>query len=212
MNRTVFLVDGFNLYHSVKDAQFNLGGSGTKWLDLHRFCQSYLQIIGSDSQLTSVYYFSALAEHLETTKADVTKRHRLYLDCLRDTGVIVELARFKKKMVWCNKCKRRHTQYEEKETDVAIAVKLIELFVSNECDTAVIITGDTDISPAIRALKRMFPEANVCFAFPYGRRNRELSHLVKLSIQITKEAYKSHQLPDPFVCTDGRKITKPVDW
>ena len=92
MNRTVFLVDGFNLYHSVKDAQFDLGGSGTKWLDLHHLCQSYLQIIGSDAQLTSVYYFSALAEHLEATKADVTERHRLYLDCLRETGVIVELA------------------------------------------------------------------------------------------------------------------------
>jgi len=36
MNRTIFLVDGFNLYHSLIDAQRDSGGSSAKWLDLKK--------------------------------------------------------------------------------------------------------------------------------------------------------------------------------
>jgi hypothetical protein len=36
MNRTIFLVDGFNLYHSLRAASDDLGGVSTKWLDLPR--------------------------------------------------------------------------------------------------------------------------------------------------------------------------------
>ncbi|HYU24000.1 MAG TPA: hypothetical protein VEO74_02270 [Thermoanaerobaculia bacterium] len=38
MNRTTFIVDGFNLYHPVEDAarQLGLGSRGKKWLDLEK--------------------------------------------------------------------------------------------------------------------------------------------------------------------------------
>ena len=84
MNRTTFIVDGFNLYHSVCQASQALGlaGSGVKWLDLHGLCRSYLSLIGGGAQLERVYYFSALATHLEPAKPNLTIRHRAYLECL----------------------------------------------------------------------------------------------------------------------------------
>jgi uncharacterized LabA/DUF88 family protein len=53
--------------------------------------------------------------------------------------------RFKEETVYCNLCKRHIKKHEEKETDVSIAVKILESFSLNECDLAVVITGDTDL-------------------------------------------------------------------
>lgn len=69
-NRTAFIIDGFNLYHSVRQASHDLGlgEKGTKWLDIRALCSSYLHVIGGAAQLANIYYFSALATHLEATK------------------------------------------------------------------------------------------------------------------------------------------------
>lgn len=57
MNRTVFLIDGFNLYHSLRDASRDLHGVQTKWLDLRALCESYLATVGNNAQCTDIYYF-----------------------------------------------------------------------------------------------------------------------------------------------------------
>lgn len=158
MNRVAFLVDGFNLYHSARQASRELGGASTKWLDIRSLCVEKLSVIGRDAALDSIHYFSALALHLNPTNPGVTIRHETYLECLRDSGVEVALARFKPKTVVCPNCGTRITRHEEKETDVAIAVKLMELFYADSCDTAVILTGDTDIAPAVRTIQRVFPQ------------------------------------------------------
>jgi hypothetical protein len=44
-NRTAFIIDGFNLYHSVVDAGEHLDVS-TKWLDISALCDSYLYRVG----------------------------------------------------------------------------------------------------------------------------------------------------------------------
>jgi len=171
MDLVTFLVDGFNVYHSVRTAGKILSLS-TKWLDIKRLCSSYLHLvakaIGSKTQLANIYYFSALATHIEAVDPDVTARHRRFIKCLEDTGVIVELSRFKPRQVKCPepKCGKVFFKHEEKETDVAIAVKLLEVFLRNECDTAVLVTGDTDLAPAVRTALSLFPNKRVLFAFP----------------------------------------------
>ena len=77
MTRTAFLVGGFNLHHSLKDASFHLGlrGAGTRWLDPRSFSSSFLHIVGGGAQISRIYYFSALAKNWEATRPDVTARH-----------------------------------------------------------------------------------------------------------------------------------------
>jgi len=214
MNRTTFIVDGFNLYHSVCDASRALGlaGSGVKWLNLRKLCESYLSLIGGPAQLERIYYFSALATHLEAAKPALTLRHRAYLECLEDTGVVVELSRFKMKDIACRQCGYKFQRAEEKETDVALAAKLLEILHKDECDTAVLITGDTDIAPAVRTASALFPLKRVCFAFPFGRKNKELAKLVSTSFRISKEAYASHQFTDSVSLKSGKVISKPAKW
>lgn len=55
MNRVTFLVDGFNLYHSVKEAQRDMNGVSTKWLNIRALCQSYIHHFGKDAQLGEIY-------------------------------------------------------------------------------------------------------------------------------------------------------------
>lgn len=102
--------------------------------------------------------------------------------------------------------------YEEKETDVAIAVKLLEIFVKDVCDTAVLVTGDTDLAPAVRTANQLFSGKKIIFAFPYKRKNQELAKLAPDSFEIKKKQYVKHQFDDPFVLSDGTAIHKPAKW
>jgi len=215
MKSACFLIDGFNLYHSTREAAYRFQAS-TKWLDKKGLCESYLanisNTIGDKVTLKKVYYFSALAEHREAFDPDVTKRHKDLIKCLEDTGVDVELNRFKPKDITCPNCKKRFKKYEEKETDVSIALKLIEVFINGECDLVVIMSGDTDLSPAIKTAQRLFPSKRALFAFPFRRKNRELLKLAPGSFKINGKQYIKHQFPNPYQLSNGKEIFKPISW
>ena len=140
------------------------------------------------------------------------ERHRLYMRALRESGVNVELGRFKKKHVYCPKCGETFIGHEEKETDVAIAVRLFEVCLSDEAETIVLMTGDTDLAPAVRSCRRLFPDKLIFFAFPYRRANAELAGLAPESVAIKIRSCRRHQFPDPLVLSDGSELHKPANW
>lgn len=212
MNRVSFLVDGFNVYHSAKEARADLMGASTLWLDLRTLLSSYLSIFGKDAVLEDIYYFSALAKHIDSTRPGTTRKHENYIDCLRSTGVKIRLGRFKYKTVWCRGCRTNNVHYEEKETDVALSLKIMELFHLDACDTVVLMTGDTDLAPAVRMAADVFPAKTICFGFPYKRKNKELNSITSKSFLIRKERYAANQFEDPFTGVAGRTIPKPPNW
>jgi hypothetical protein len=207
-NRVCFLVDGFNVYHSVVAALQRNRGQSLKWLDLAGLCASYMSSFGRDATLERIFYFSAPA-HFSRGKAE---RHATYVEVLQNSGLAVQLGRFKEKDVRCPHCKASFKRHEEKETDVAIAVKMLELLHIDACDTIALMTGDTDIAPAIRTAKTIFPDKQVWMIFPFERVNEELRQLVRGHIKIKAKAYASHQLPNPVRTADARLIWKPAGW
>ncbi|MFA5403662.1 MAG: NYN domain-containing protein, partial [Ignavibacteria bacterium] len=120
--------------------------------------------------------------------------------------------RFKEKNVFCHKCKSNIIKHEEKETDVAISIKMFEILYKNECDAVVIMTGDTDITPAIKTSKVLFPEKKIISCFPFKRNNKELESITDFSFNINKDLYLKFQLPDPYIKKDGTPIYKPSKW
>uniref|UniRef100_Q3AP07 NYN domain-containing protein n=1 Tax=Chlorobium chlorochromatii (strain CaD3) TaxID=340177 RepID=Q3AP07_CHLCH len=212
MNRVVFIVDGFNLYHSLKAAQAVQRPASTKWLDLCSLFSSQLYHFGKDAVLHKVFYISALAVHLEASNPNLTKRHQAYIKCLQANGVITLLNRFKRKDVFCKLCKRSFYKYEEKETDVMLATTLFEQLATDNCDTVVLVTGDTDLAPAIRSGQKLFPHKLILFAFPYGTKTTELKTLAPASFTLSSAAYAKHQFPNPFILSDGTTIPKPIKW
>ena len=213
MNRTVFLVDGFNLYHSLIDAQKDSGGKSAKWLNLKQLCSSYLHnaahASSSRAEIENIYYFSASPTH---RNEDKIVRHSLYMRCLRASGINIQLGRFKQKTVHCSRCNRDFIAHEEKETDVAIAVKLFEICHLDQCDTVILMTGDTDLSPAVVTCKRLFPSKLIFFAFPYKRSNTELAKIAPESFSIKLRSCRNCQFPDPYILSDGTHLRKPAMW
>lgn len=212
MNRVSFIIDGFNLYHSLKNAQHVLGNVSTRWLNITSLCTSQLYHFGRDAEICEVYYISAYAKHLEGSKPDVTKRHQDYVECLQGTGVIAVMNRFKRKDVRCRYCNRSFSKFEEKETDVMIATKLFELLHTDSCDTAVLVTGDTDLAPAIRTGSLLFPLKKIVFAFPFGTKTKELSNIAPGSFTLGAAEYAKHQFAETVTLHSGKIITKPLRW
>lgn len=207
-NRVCFLVDGFNVYHSVCEAQRTIKGASMKWLDMRGLCESYLSSIGNGATLQKVFYFSAFMDWIP----DKAARHQTYVAALRTTGVEVQLHRFKEKEVWCKTCKQTHVHHEEKETDVAIAVKLMELLSVDACDTVVLVTGDTDLAPAIRTAKTLWTSKRIWTVFPFGRHNAELKLLAHGWLKVKAKRYVSYQLPNPVKVSDTELLWKPTTW
>lgn len=213
MNKVVFLIDGFNVYHSLVDAQRDAKGSPTKWLNLKNLCTSYLpivrQISNEKASLEQIYYFSAPPNYSYKKRID---RYNLYIKCLKEHGIITELARFKAKDTFCPNCKSYFVKHEEKETDVAIATRLFEVCKKDEADTIILMTGDTDLSPAVISCKKLYPDKYIFFAFPYKRTNVELAKISPESFSIKLRSYRHNQFPDPLKLPNDTVIQKPVKW
>jgi uncharacterized LabA/DUF88 family protein len=214
MNRTVVLVDGFNLYGSLNSLS-RKNGRGYKWLDLNSFFNSYKHLISPDCEINNIYFFTALQDYLAKDKPDTIKRHKDYLKCLEDSGVLVKKGRFKiKKVKYHNsECKVCLYKHEEKETDVSIAIKMFELFHSNKCDTCIIVSGDSDLIPAIKTCKTCFPAKKIIVFFPFCRSiSKELKKISDRSIKISGNNYLKHQFTNPYSFSNGSTIAKPSNW
>lgn len=212
-DRTIFLIDGFNLYASLCEARDDLERtgqpSGTKWLDLYGLCRTFLPLFQPPATLTEVVYFTALVPWSQEKRL----RHEWYIECLKKTGVKVRKGRFKKKSIVCQaRCRQTFQTHEEKETDVAIGVALLTLFFENRCDTAVLLSGDSDYVPALQEARRLFPSKRIRCVFPFHRKSDDLARCAHGAFSISRDSYVKHQLPDPFPLTPTRSISKPVDW
>ncbi len=213
MLKCSFFVDGFNLYHSLVDAQVVLAGKTTKWLDLPKLCKAYLPQIrrhlDEDTDLGSIYFFSAPPKQSDVGKQ---KRHELYMQCLSALGVIVLDGRFKPKDVTCKLCRRTYVKYEEKETDVAIAVEVLRQMHYSSMDVMVLFSGDSDLVPLLKACKEMYPNIPSFSIFPFKRKSKDLDKHVRASFKIKAKTYSTHQLPDPVDLPGSRSIPKPDSW
>lgn len=155
--RVISFIDGFNLYHAID----NLNRPELKWVNLKSLSQVYLK--SRSEELTDVFYFSAIAEHVSES---VQKMQKAYLMALELNGIKPILGNFKKKVRRCSRCQYNWIGHEEKETDVNIALFLLDLAYQNAFDRAIIISNDSDLAPAIRMIRKRFPEKRVTTAVP----------------------------------------------
>jgi uncharacterized LabA/DUF88 family protein len=210
--RAVFFIDGFNLYHSVKEAEKQLPSAQLKWLDLPSLCADYLHQIGGGAELASVHYFTAYAEHLRERNPERIIRHKAFVRALTARRVHAHISKFSRKRVWSDEIDRWVRAHEEKETDVAIACEVLGMAMDDELDIAVLITGDSDFAPVAETFQRRFSNKRILFALPFARGTKRLKQLCPDSFSISKEAYAKHQLPDEVPLPSGKTVTIPQDW
>jgi uncharacterized LabA/DUF88 family protein len=157
--RAAAFIDGFNLYHAVDDSR----QSQFKWLDLCALIEVFVP--ASQFDLVAVYYFSAYA----TWRANAYKRHREYVKALQANGVTPVMGQFKKKSRTCFSCGAKWETHEEKETDVNIALYMLDGAYRDEYDRALLVSADSDLAPAVQMVKSRFPNKSVKILTPIGR-------------------------------------------
>lgn len=210
--RVSFLVDGFNLYHSLRQAEAKRKDGGYRWLDLRSLFGSYLENIDRQAFLGEIVYFSALATHLQPSSPGTVERHRTYIKALRATGVQVELGQFKRSSRPCRACGALNPRHEEKETDVAIGATLVERAATGACDAVFLVSGDSDLVPAVRIAKRIAPGLRIGALFPFARTSGQLKQAVDQAFQIKAQRYRRNQLPDLVIAGGRSPIHRPSEW
>jgi uncharacterized LabA/DUF88 family protein len=162
-------------------------------------------------ELVGIHYFTAYPTWDEPKRL----RHQTYIKAISSRGVEYTLGEFKPKWVDCRAtCKQPFDMKEEKQTDVNIAVKMIE--IANEYDTLILVTADSDQVPAVRLIRKLYPEKRIFVLPPIGRNSKEL---VRASggnrLIMTEDHLRKALLPNPVnVVKDGKttQIWKPATW
>jgi uncharacterized LabA/DUF88 family protein len=200
--RVAAYVDGFNLYNGLKDKH----GRKYLWPDLQALAASLLL---PDQTLVAVGYFSARVRGEASAH-----RQGIYLDALDAHCPLVEIreGRFQEKRRTCRRCGTVHRSYEEKETDVSIAIALLEDAVLDRYDTAMVISADSDLCPAVRSVRRIAPAKRVIAAFPPHRVSVELGRTAHGSFTVPDSKIRKNLLPEAVPGANGVILTRPKHW
>ena len=197
--RVSVYVDGFNLYHAIDD----LRDDSLKWLCLRRLSES---IIRGDEELRAVKYFSAFA----TWIPDAMLRHRAYVEALKCEGVKFIEGNFKKKFLKCKVCGAQYQTHEEKETDVNIAIHLIQDTFHDTFDRAIVISADTDMASAIAIARQLSGTKQIDVVCPPGRFARARS--LKPLFELPRGKIKAARLDEKYVTSPGATVNVPTKY
>lgn len=200
-------LDGFNFYYGA------VRGTSDKWLNIQRLCERLRQ----DDDIQTIKYFTAIVNG--PTQANQLVYLRALETCPK---VHIVLGKFKNKNLTCRVASctysgpRRYVAAEEKRTDVSIAVHLVDDAYQDAADRFVVISGDSDLVPALNVTKLRFPEKQLIVYVP--TRNTARGAAVELRSAADKNrTFPLALLPRcqfPVTLPDGHggTITKPSAW
>lgn len=145
MQKVSIFIDGYNLYHAIN----NLKKPHLKWVNLNNLSQEFAKS-ANGFEIIKVKFFTAPPIH---KSLKIQNRYSDYTKALKHYGVDIIEGKFKKKI---STHKDDNNQlftkitHEEKESDVNIALAILEDAFEKISDKILVITNDSDISPAIR--------------------------------------------------------------
>ena len=199
--RVIAYIDGFNLFYGLKSSKM----SQCKWLDLRKLIAALLI---EHQVLVAVKYFTS------PVKNDSSKQMRqsTYLSALEHSGVTVVYGHFKSISATCTACSHRWNETKEKMTDVNIATEMITDAFQNQFDLALLISGDSDLVPPIKAIRRYFTTKKVLAVFPPERHSNELKETANASLNLRRKTIQNAQFPSRIILANGFVLKAPEGW
>ena len=97
-------------------------------------------------------------------------------------------------------------------TDVNIAVEMVTDCSRNCCDVVLLLSGDSDLVPPIRTIKKEYQPKKVIVGFPPQRKSKELGSVADASFIIGKQKFRNSVFPDPVVDSRGHALCCPTSW
>jgi uncharacterized LabA/DUF88 family protein len=204
---SIVYVDGFNLYYGL------LRPKAYKWFDLVRCFTSIRQ----DDSIQKIKYFTA-----KVTGSPSYNRQDVYLKAL-STSPLIEIVYgvFKHKDIYCkvSSCSsshRKYSTYEEKRTDVNIAVHMLQDAYKNNCERIVLVSGDSDLVPSLEFIKRDFHSIETIVYIPAVNKKRgaavELRTAADKNFTFGFNYIQPFLLSDPVISPSGNTFAKPSGW
>ena len=201
-HRVFAYVDGFNLYFGLRAAKLDQ----FRWLDIARLAQNLLL---PTQHLEKVHYFTAL---VRGPNKDKRRRQRDWIDAMQSRELVtVTYGRYLKKDGECHQCGNRWDRWEEKMTDVNIATQLVVDAFHDRFDTALLLSGDSDLANAVRVVQEETGK-RVVAAFPPKRESYDLKQVCDASFRINRTVIGKSLLPDTVTLGGGRTVTRPSNW
>lgn len=200
-------IDGFNLYYGV------LKGTAHRWLDLEKMCQVYLP----GHTINRIRYFTAKVTPTPNDP-DIGNRQQVYLRALRTLpSVSIHEGHFLRHNV-----RMAHAypppntveviKTEEKGSDVNLATYLLADAFRNDASRFVVVTSDSDFLAPLTLVRKELGK-DVGILKPSARPSHGLNRCSpSFTKTIRKGALTACQLPDPVVCMDGTRLSKPSTW
>jgi hypothetical protein len=172
-------------------------------------------------QVEVVRNFTAIVKDEPASSANQTD----YLDAMRaysGNRIDIRVGRFKPKTIdRCKVCRREflcscpttYLSYEEKETDVALGVAMVEDAAARVGDLTLLASADSDLMPAVASVKRIDPNRPVYVAMPPSRSPRVVRFQGVGWFLIREAALAAAQLPSRVVDpATARQYARPAKW
>jgi uncharacterized LabA/DUF88 family protein len=208
-------VDGFNLYHALdwfnggKTEDENHKYRRYKWISLRELAKCF---IGGNEELVGVDLFTTIP----TSDVGKQMRHRCFIRAQECFGVTVTHGAFREKQVRCEAlCKSGFTIRIEKQTDVNIALKMLDLAYRDTFDKAILISGDTDLIPAVNLIRQRWPTKHIVAALPIGRRGTglDMRHACNSEIKMNESHLQRSLMPEQVIDEkNGVRVNRPIEY
>lgn len=203
--RVAVYVDGLNLYYGLRSR----GWHRYYWLDLLRLAEHLLR---HGQRLVIVRYFTARVEY-QAHDPQRYARQDTYLKALETLPYLtIQYGHHLPKNVTCQRCGATWTTFEEKMTDVNIAVALLRDAQADVFDTAIVISADSDLTGPLETVLQSNPEKRVVVAFPPNRASKRLRSVATASFTLGRKLISDSQLPSEVIDENGYTLQKPSRW
>ena len=204
-NRVISYIDGFNLYYGLKSK----GWKKYYWLDLVSLSKALLK---SQQTLEHCHYFTARISN-SSSHGQSAKRQSLWLDVLdTQANQTNHFGHYLQKVQRCKGCGSKWVINEEKMTDVNIATQLIIDAYEDKFDTALVMSGDSDLSTPIEEVSRRFSTKKIVVVFPPNRHSSHLRKIATHSFMLGETKLRQNQLPEIIVTQTGHELKRPPEW
>jgi uncharacterized LabA/DUF88 family protein len=162
-------------------------------------------------QLRATHFFTTAIRDNHHNAAD-RLRQVDYIQALASRGVAVQYGHYLEKTRTCNRCHASWVDYEEKMTDVNLAVQLLMDAFDNAFDVALVISGDSDLTTPIKCVRQRFPHKRLIVAFPPKRHSAALRSAAHGCLTIGEDKLRDSQLPERILKPNGHVLLRPESW
>ena len=201
MKRIVFYIDGFNFYYGLKSRSWKK----YYWLDFVKF---FNQFVRDTDELVNVLYFTAIPK--EQGKKD--RQDLLFSANKLNPKFKIIFGKYlqKRRIINGQVC----LTFEEKQTDVNIAVYMVRNVLYKNCDVSVLVSADSDLLPVLDLIREIDPLHKINVFFPPLRHSVDLETHADYSIKLIRYEHrlKKSILPDEITLPNGYIIKRPSNW